>query len=241
VAVSPPYGFTRAIPVGAAYSTLVDGDFVAGGKIFGFGTGFTGSGTDGQFTLLERFNADGQLDGSFAPGGMAKLGLTGIYPASFGLQPGGKYILAFATQGNDEVRLTRLWGDAPIPAPTPATAKFAKSIKSKSKASKFKAIRGTAAGTGLSRVELSIQKVDSKLLKKSKKCAYFKSTKLSVKKVKAVKGKCVPNVWIRATGTTSWSVKLKSALKPGKYILSVRATGSAGVGTVRNKKISLTK
>lgn len=125
--------------------------------------------------------------------------------------------------------------------PEPAKALFAGSLKSKLKARKLKTIKGTASGTGLTRVELAIQRVDSKLLKKSKKCSYFKSTKLSIKKVRAVKGKCAPSVWIKATGTASWALRLKKALRPGKYVLSVRATGLAGVGAVKTKKLTLTK
>ena len=88
---------------------------------------------------------------------------------------------------------------------------------------------------------MAIQRVDKKLLKKSKRCLFVKSTKGSLTKVKSVKGKCSKPKWLKARGTTAWSYTLKRALKPGSYVLSVRATGAGGVSKTVTKRVRLSK
>jgi predicted phage tail protein len=58
-----------------------------------------------------------------------------------------------------------------------------------------------------------------------------------------VKKKCVPTKWLTATGTASWSYKLKKSLKPGQYTLYVRSVNSVGVAqaTPTRKNFTLTK
>lgn len=187
---------------------------------------------------IERFNADGTPDNSFTPGGSAYLPAAADTAASFALQPDGKYVIALASP-DDRLSLLRMWGDSP--APQPAVVAFSRSLKSKLKVNKARRFSGTTGGTGITKVELAIQKVDSKLLKKSKRCSYVKSKNAALKNYKAVSRKCVPGKWLGATGTSQWSLKLSKSLKPGKYVLSARATGVLGVSTVIAKSITLTK
>jgi uncharacterized delta-60 repeat protein len=232
------FGTTR-LPIAAA-SAGIDAITADGaGKIVASGSMATSTNNGPFGAFISRFNADGTLDDSFGTRGVASLNPDARNASAVAVQGDGKYVVAALNQSR-QVVIRRVWGGASPPPPVAALAGFSKSLKSKMKAKKFKTIKGTASGTGVTKVELAIQKIDSMLLKKKKRCSYVKSTKTTIKKVKAVKGKCKPSVWIKATGTTSWSVKLKKALKPGKYVLSVRATGAAGVGAVKTKKVTLT-
>lgn len=125
------------------------------------------------------------------------------------------------------------------PASEPLSAAFGK-LKSKQKAKKFKTFSGTANGTGLDRVQVAIQKVDAKLLKK-KRCLFVKNARGALVKVKAVKGKCTAPKWLTAKGTMFWSFKLSRALKPGKYVLSARATGAGKASKPVTKRLTLIK
>jgi hypothetical protein len=231
-----PLGFGRLLPTGAAIAVSLDGGAVASEKVVAVGFAQI---KDAVPAYLARYNADGSPDLSFAPGGVALLPAAAGSSPTFARQPDGKYVIAGVTPDASRLTFVRLWGDSP--APQPASVAFAKSVKSKSKAKKTKKFAGTAGGTGVTKVELAIQKVDAKLLKKSKKCTYVKSAKATTKNFKAVSGKCVPGSWLTAKGTASWSVKLSKALKPGKYVLSARSTGFLGFSTVITKSVTLTK
>lgn len=191
--------------------------------------------------FLARATADGQPVASYGDGGVA------IYR-------GGGYLNAISPQSDGHViaatyrdipsslaaDVVRLLGDYVAPAPpVAATVKIKSPAKKKIKASKFKSISGTAAGTAVTKVQLAIQKIDTTLLKKKKRCLYVTGSKGKTKKYKAVKKKCTPSKFLTAKGTSSWSYKIK--LKPGKYKLSVRATGGAGVGKSSTKTFTLTK
>lgn len=231
-------GIARSLPKGATYSMLTDGIPVAGGAIAGVGMLLLPvSGTMAQVT---RVGPDGRLDEGFAPGGIALLQAPGTSPIAMAItrQLDGKYVIA-TSDDTDHVSLLRIWGDHP--APQPASAAFSAKLKSKTRARKLRKISGTSAGTGDSSVEVAIQQVDGKLLKKSGRCRYVKSTRGKVSRPRAVGGTCVPNVWLPARGNVRWSLSLSKALKPGKYVLSVRATGTLGVGAVTTKNVTLTK
>lgn len=232
-------GVNRVIPPGSSFALLTDGTAVGGGKFVGAGIV---AAPIGRPPFLIRYNPDGTPDPSFAPNGIANL------PAAPGdgdphvvVQPDGKYVIS-VWRADNRLSLMRIWGDAPPPVPpVAATVAFSKSVKSKLSASKAKRFAGTAGGTGITRVELAIQKVDSKLLKKSKKCTYVKSKSAKLKNFKAVSRKCVPGIWLRAAGTTKWSLKLSKKLAPGKYVLSARSTGVLGRSAVVKKSITVTK
>lgn len=50
----------------------------------------------------------------------------------------------------------------------------------------------------------------------------------------------MPGKLLVANGTENWSLKLRKALKPGKYVISVRPVGSTN-GAFVNKRLTLTK
>ena len=108
---------------------------------------------------------------------------------------------------------------------------------SKISAKKLTRFSGTATVTNgtLAKVEVALQRVDSKLLKKKKRCSWLSSSKVKFKSIKAVKSKCVTPKWLKASGTTKWSYKLakKKRLPKGSYVLHVRA--KAGDGTLQSK------
>jgi hypothetical protein len=218
---------------------LTDGAAVGGGRFVG--TGIVAAPT-GRPPFIIRYNPDGVPDTSFAPNGIANLPVAaGDGDPQVVVQPDGKYVIA-TWRADNRLSLLRMWGDAPPPVPpVAATVAFSSSVKSRLSASKAKRFAGTAGGTGLTRVELAIQKVDSKLLKKSKKCTYVKSKSAKLKNYKAVSRKCVPGIWLRATGTSKWSLKLSKKLAPGKYVLSARSTGVLGRSAVVKKSITVTK
>lgn len=239
LAAFPVGGGARWLPGGAQYSRFSDGAFVAGGKLLLTGDSFTQD-LKTSFNVA-RFNADGTPDTSFAPAGFTSAALS-VDTSQLAVQPDGRYLATY-TVGKD-IYVRRMIGDGPEPAPpvVPLTIALSASLKSSTKASKFKSIAGTAAGTGLSKVELAIQRVDSKLLKKSKKCTYVKSPSGSTTNVKASHGKCVPSKWLKAKGTASWSYKLSKALPAGKYVISVRSVGSGGAtSAVKTKSVKLVK
>jgi uncharacterized delta-60 repeat protein len=197
---------------------------------------------DGPQPLVMRFTSSGQPDETFAPGG-GRIGLSGITTGdSYGVTvaPDGKILIGhhLAIGGQNFLAVTRLLGgEVPVSAATP-TAKFSSPSKSKLKAKKFKSLAGSA--TDATKVEIAIVKTDKTLLKKKKRCLQMKNSKAALKKVKAVKSKCQPSVWLGASGTSSWSFKLKKTLKPGKYTLYVRAIGPGGTSAIAKKNLKLT-
>lgn len=232
------FGMTRSLPLGISISYSVDAALAGGGRIVTVGAGASDSLPSKPVGFFIRYDASGRVDETFGPGGIGAAAPSGFYPTDIAVQPDGKYI-ALAVGASDAFRVIRLWGDHPLPQP--AVAAFAKSLKSKLKASKAKKFRGSASGTDLSKVEIAIQKVDSRLLKKSKKCAYVKSSKGRLKNFKAAGGKCAPGVWLTAKGTTKWSYSLSRSLPPGKYVFSARSSGFLGLGAVATKRVTLTK
>lgn len=225
----------------ADFVRLADGSFLIGGRSFG----------TQQNPLFAKLSAGGAPDTSFGIGGVADIdsGNGGDVFDGVAVQPDGKYLgvgqiydppsIATAT-----AQIVRVLGDyvappAPPVVPAKATAKIKSPAKKKIKASKFKSVSGTATGVGITRVEVAIQRIDSKLLKKKKRCLYVKNSKGRTKSYKAVKKKCAPSKFLVAKGTTSWKYSLK--LKPGKYKLSVQAVNGGGTGKATFKEFTITK
>lgn len=233
-----PAGLTRLLGPNNA-SLFADAAFAAGGRVVTAGI------TTNFFTInnafVARFNRNGSIDSTFAASALPAIApkIGGI---SMIVQPDGHYLLFTVDSDTRQLRVSRLIGDyvAP-PVNTPLKTRFG-SIKSSQKASKFKKFAGTASGTGLAKVGIAIQKIDSSLLKKSKKCTFVKNSSAATKRFKAVKGKCTPTVFLTAKGTTSWSFTLKKKLPPGKYKLFARATGAGGVkSSIISKSLTLKK
>jgi uncharacterized delta-60 repeat protein len=197
-------------------------------------------------SLIVRLLSNGSFDESFAPGGKI-VGVPGYAESEatgVGLLPDGKILVGelLTIAGKKIPSVLRLAGGE-VPAPVALSSTITSPNKSKYKAKKLKKFAGTATGDGLAKVQVALLKPDSKLLKKKKRCYQLTGNKAKFKKYKAVKKKCVPVKWLNATGTTSWSYKLKKTLKPGKYTLYVRSLNTSGVAqnALTKKSFKLTK
>lgn len=239
--------FARAIDYQYPLATAVDGGSANNGGAAVVGT-LTSSNVSIKAKVgIARFTATGSADTAFGGGdGVAPIEFPAQRAAGFVRQPSGKYILSGVSDSGNLVYLARIWGDAAVPLPPtqelqPAVARFSSSLKSKLRRAKSKRIAGVASGSGLMRVELAIQRVDKRLLKKSRRCLYVKSASAKFKRVKAVKGKCRPSKFLRAPGTTNWSFSFRKSLRPGRYVFSVRAVGALGIGEIHSKSVKIVK
>lgn len=216
----------------AHFDYLNDAAALADGKLVLAGMAQPAPATPSQ-TMLVRFNPTGEPDPTFGSGGVAQTGETLASNAlRMAVLPDGRMLTA-GTQTQADLRvflqLRRFQAD-----PVPLAIAFKSSLKGKLKASKVKAISGTAAGTGLARVQIAIGKPDSKLLKKSKRCRFVSNSKAKMKKYKSVKGKCAGAArWLTAKGTADWTYALKARLGKGKYTLYARAIGPGGVAQAK--------
>lgn len=119
-------------------------------------------------------------------------------------------------------------GGDPPPAAVGAPASKVKYPKHKGKYSPNKARKfsGSAetsvAGDAVTKIEIALRRVDSKT------CFWLSSSSVKFKSSKPSKGKCSSLRWIVASGTTSWSYKLKKDLPDGDYELYVRARLASG-------------
>ncbi|MGH2959904.1 MAG: hypothetical protein ACRDKE_09880, partial [Solirubrobacterales bacterium] len=177
-----------------------------------------------------QFNADGSVDLSFGVGGYVRteVGASSYFNGA-AEAPDGKILGAGQSTGDTVV--ARYMGEYVPPVIVPNVAlkpKFNSKLKSKMKAKKLTSIAGTAVGTGLAKVQISIGLSDKTLLNSKKQCLFVKNNKGQTKKYKAKKKKCAPAKWLTASGTTKWSYKLKGKLKPGKYTIYVRALDANG-------------
>jgi uncharacterized delta-60 repeat protein len=217
----------------------------ADGKILAVGASDTAASTDRR-SLITRLNPDGTPDANFGTAGVVigAFGGTQEYSISVEAGPDGKIYLAgnLESQGMDRIAVGRLIGGEPY-VPVALSTTISSPSKKKFKAKKLKRFSGTATGDGLSKVQISLLKSDSKLLKKKRRCLQMSSSSAKLSKYKAVKKKCVPKKWLNASGTTAWSYKLKKTLKPGKYTLYVRSMNALGLPQAipTKKNFTLTK
>lgn len=226
-----------------SFALLGDGSFLLGGYSY--------TASPGRNPFFAKATAGGALDPAFGSGGVRVVETApdtdGV--SDVAVQGDGKFL--GAGYSNDvlghgySAQVIRMNGNyvappPPPPASVPLTVKLKSPSKSTLKASKLKSIAGTAEGTGLVKVQLAIQKVDSKLLKKSKRCLFVTGSSGKTKKYKAVKKKCAPTKYLTAKGTTSWSYKVK--LKPGTYKIFLVGVGDGGrTGKSFAKTIHLNK
>jgi uncharacterized delta-60 repeat protein len=215
-------GSTTVAPTGSS-SGLDDLALQPNGEIVTVGNEYI----DGHDRLaVMRFSPNGALDPSF---GKYISPLPDATGSAALIQADGKIVVAgnSGPEDSESTLLMRFIGGNAAPAPVALSGKFTK-FKSKIKASKFKKISGTAGGTGIAKVQLAIGQTDSSLLKKSGKGA--------TRAYKAKKKKCAPSKWLTASGTTSWSFKLKKALKPAKYTIYLRVVGAGGATQTKFSK-----
>jgi uncharacterized delta-60 repeat protein len=228
----------------SSFVALSDGSFLIGGR--------SDNASSNDDSFFAKVTAGGTPDMSFGTGGLSVID-SGASTESFSdvaIQPDGKFLGAGGvydpvTLPNKSAQILRVLGNyvapplAPIIPAVVLKASIKSPSKSKLKASKLKSISGSAVGTGLAKVQLAIQQIDSAQLKK-KKCLFVKNSKGSTKSYKAVKKKCSPTKYLTAKGTADWKYSLK--LKPGKYKLFVRAVDASGkAGLSATKTLTLTK
>ncbi|MFT4049319.1 MAG: hypothetical protein QM648_05700 [Solirubrobacterales bacterium] len=226
-------GIATATPVAGERSSGMSIRVLSDGRFVVAGLGFTP--TDYPYVTSLVFKPDGKLDPSYGADGVRlhpELG-TYVYPMDLELLPGDKPLIAGTLFDIPAITnygfITKLHGPNDPGPPIATSTKIAKPSKSKNKASKLMKFSGTATPVGqVAKVEVAIQRIDSKLLKKKKQCLWLSSNKAKFKKVKAVKKRCAAPKWLKATGTASWSYKLKKKLARGSYVLQVRATATDG-------------
>lgn len=176
--------------------------------------------------FLGRYNADGSPDSSFGSGGL-------ISPAQLVnrvvIQTDGMPVANVVRTGQTNTTLVRLLADPIVSPPADPVITIKSPAKRKLKASKLKTISGTAGPAGsVKKVEIALQRKDSKLLKKKKRCLWLSSAKAKFRSVTATRGKCSKPSYRAASGTTSWKYKLTKKLPAGSYALTARVTLSSG-------------
>jgi len=108
------------------------------------------------------------------------------------------------------------------------------------KAKSFTSITGTAAGTKVSSVQVSVRRIDKK--KEKKGVCFFLGATGRMQPFRAPAKSCAgPLVAINATGTKSWMVGVAPKAKPGKYVVSARAIGSGGTSAWATQTITVKK
>ncbi len=212
------------------FSLVLDG---AGRAVLGGGTG-SGSARD---ALLARLTADGAADDAFAPGGFVRRDLSrrGAVDGISRLHVRGNELFAVGVRrAGGDVRETFVaaFGEprppaaatpGPAPESRPARKVSSRITRPRGKQplprSRLRTIRGTASATGgtLRRVQVSIRRIEPR------RCAWVTSRRGTIKRSRQVKGRCTKPVWITASGTTTWSLKLARALPAGRYEIRSRA------------------
>lgn len=216
VAIVPPIGNER----NSAVAVQPDGKVLAVGS----------ANDDKQFSIV-RLNVDGSLDPLFGLAGHAlvDLGAGGATASSAVVQAAGRIVVAggTATAGTQESVDSALVGLLGVGQPP--TSMITARSKSKLSRKKLKKISGTAGPVGdVAGVEIAIRRIDAKQLKK-KRCLWVKSSKGAVKKVVDKKRKCAAQLWLKASGTTKWSYKLKRKLPRGSSLIYSRTTLTNGM------------
>lgn len=187
---------------------------------------------------LVRLSANGTPDSSLGPYGARALALpstTNVSMRSLALQPDGRIV--FGGQGPQPGALVgpyaaRVLGDPPPPAPVVLVpvAKVTSPAHSRMRARSLRRFAGRAGPAGqVRRVEIAVQRINSRLLKRRRRCLWMSNSRGRFKSSRASHHKCRPTRWLRARGTTHWSYRLRRHLHRGKYSIFVRVTLKNGV------------
>lgn len=222
--------------VGGGPSTAYDIALQSDGKIL---AGLAGK--DGNTGFVGRFNTDGSSDTSFGNGGVVDPAAQNVDRVM--LQSDGKVVAKVARGGQTNTTLMRLL-TAPDAAPGSGapTVKITSPPKRSLKASKLKSFAGTAGPAGsIKKVEIALQRKNSKLLKKHKKCSWLSSSKAKFKNNSAKHGKCSKLRYLKASGTTNWKYKLSKSVPVGSYALTARVTLISGAIAKKTYAFKLTK
>jgi hypothetical protein len=135
------------------------------------------------------------------------------------------YLDVIAGDYNGEATLAPGEGvEAATAGPTVKITSPKKSVKS----SKFKSISGTATDdTAVAQVEVAVLKG------KGKSCQSMTASG------KFAKTACAEPKYLKAKGTSKWSLKLKKKLKKGTYVVLVKATDDGGTATTTRTTVKV--
>jgi hypothetical protein len=160
---------------------------------------------------------------------------TQSFQASLSGLPSGTTIHYRATASSDFVTLTgpeKTFVTGTVAPPPPPTNDTPTSrivgLPSKVKARKLKRIHGTAADAddGVARVDVAVTRATGGAHAAAAKCLRLTS-RGKLKKSKPIGKRCAP-LFLRASGTTTWTFRLKKRLPKGRYVVYSRATDVAG-------------
>jgi uncharacterized delta-60 repeat protein len=177
-----------------------------------------------------RLGSSGALDPGFGSGGIATRGPVfpfGDLPEDAALDPRERIVFVATVsegEGKTRVEVSRLLGGEPVaqtPAGPPAPgAPVAGPAGARDRAPKarIKAIPKTLPAAKLKRFSGTARDPDGDRFR----------VQIAITQVGAKKRRLH---WMNAKGTKKWSFKLKRPLRPGRYVLSVRAVDSRGATT----------
>lgn len=235
VAVVPPLGNERNYAV----ALQPDGKIVAAGS----------ANDETQFSIV-RLDANGAIDPLFGLGGRVALSLEPVGATASGVlaQGSGRIIAAGGTSSADTQEAANSALVGVLENGQPPVSAIQSPSKSKLARKKFSKIAGTAGPVGdVAKVEIAIRRIDAKRLKQ-KRCVWIKSNKGAIRTVKDKTKKCAAQVWLKTSGTTAWSYKLKKSLPVGSYRIYSRTTLTNGIvqtgfstGSKSLRKLTLTK
>ncbi len=178
--------------------------------------------------------SSGAPDPSFGDNGFVHHPVDGLWSSASALAGDQRLFLVGKNANGVQVLSVKLQPD-PLPllpgVPT-ARAKITSPTKSRLKRSKLKRVTGTASALNgsVSKVEVAIFKSGPR---KSKRCIWLKSNKAKFRSVRKTKAGCKRQVWLRASGKTKWSLKLRKSLPIGKYTIYARAVPVGGTPEAR--------
>jgi hypothetical protein len=89
-----------------------------------------------------------------------------------------------------------------------------------------KAVTGTASGV-VETVEVSVLQASGGARAAAPRCKWVgRNGKLRQRP--ATRGRCLRATWLRAKGTRRWRLRLRRALRPGRYVVYSRAVTASG-------------
>jgi hypothetical protein len=98
----------------------------------------------------------------------------------------------------------------------------------------FRGSSRPGSGRGVRKRTLRVKSVEIAVQRSGRGCRWLSSLRGDLRVVDAgAKGRCDAPVWVKATGTKKWVVKLRRKLPAGRYTLFSRAVLSNGVAEAR--------
>lgn len=212
----------------------VDGNVTLGGRAnYGIDDDFAFARFDGAGNPLSAFDGDGY--------GSTQIGTDMDLVYEIETDPS-RRVVAVGTASDGGLRdfsLTRLpappgaapapgGGDPPAAQPLAAgSSKISSPVHNrKYTAKRFKKLKGTASSVNVAdpvtKVEIALRRVDSK------RCYWLSSSKAKFRRSGMKSKKCPTLRWVKVSGTTSWSLKLRKSLPKDSYELYSRVTLASG-------------